>query len=196
MRLKHKFNSDDWPEPDKANTNSTVSLSCLPLLLWRGVVSGAMLHPVIFIMAFPWEIKEYGLIIHHTKYFIFMLLKSMAAACLQFIWGMVCIPNHRHVYWASEQRLPCKVLLWVENQNCSDYDDVLPEAAVAVQVSITGVTAQGGVLVTDAAPWKFILITVWWLMCNGCWWNPTLGCWSLSLSNTSDQQGIILYSVL
>lgn len=35
-----------------------------------------------------------------------------------------------------------------------------PEAAVAVEVSITGVTAKGGVLVADAAPWKLFIITV------------------------------------
>ena len=37
----------------KGITYSTVSLSHLPLLLWCSVVCGAMLHPVIFIMAFP-----------------------------------------------------------------------------------------------------------------------------------------------
>lgn len=76
-------------------TCSLASLSCLPLLLWRSVVSGAMLLPIIFIMAFPGDIMKHGLIIHQTKYFIFMLLNSRAAACLQFIWVMVCIPNHR-----------------------------------------------------------------------------------------------------
>lgn len=65
-----------------------------------------MLHPVIFIMAFPGEIMESGLIIHHTKYFIVMLLNSMTAACLQFIWVMVCIPNHSHLSLASGQRFP------------------------------------------------------------------------------------------
>lgn len=76
-----------------------------------------MLLPVIFIMAFPGEIMESGLIIHHTEYFIFMLLNSMAAACLQFIWVMVCIPNQSHLSWASEQIFPCKALLWDESQS-------------------------------------------------------------------------------
>lgn len=62
-------------------------VSCLPLLLWSCVATGAMLLSVIFIMAFP-------------------------------------------------------------------------KAAAAVQVSITGVAAEGGVTVTDAAPRKFFVVAV------------------------------------
>lgn len=66
-----------------------------------------MLLPVVFIMAFPGEIRESRLIIHHTKYLICMLLNSMSAACLQSIWVMVYIPNN--LSWASEQRFSWKV---------------------------------------------------------------------------------------
>lgn len=92
-----------------------------------------------------------------------MLLNSMAAACLQCIWVMVCIPNH--LSWASGLRFPCKSLTLnydLEFTLCllKSVFAMIPEAAVAVQVSIAGVTAKGGVLATDAAPWKLFLITV------------------------------------
>lgn len=82
-----------------------------------------MFHPVVFIMAFPGEIMESRLIIHHTKYFIFMLLNSMAAARMQFIWAMVCIPNHSYVSWKSEPKDLDAHILLLDNKKgcCSDY---------------------------------------------------------------------------
>lgn len=150
-------------------TCSLASLSCLPLLLWRSVVSGAMLLPIIFIMAFPGDIMKHGLIIHQTKYFIFMLLNSRAAACLQFIWVMVCIPNHRDLVFlcavkASMQKSIMSLKLGFFSFFLQLMHFILPEAAVAVQISITGVTSKAGILVTDAAPRKLFFVTVWRLM--------------------------------
>lgn len=67
-----------------------VSLPCR--LLWCSIACSAMLHSVIFIMAFPGEMIKSGSLFHHTKYFIFLMLNSMAAACLQFIQVMAAGP--------------------------------------------------------------------------------------------------------
>lgn len=37
---------------------------------------------------------------------------------------------------------------------------LVPEAALAVQVSVTGVTAKSGILVADAAPWELFVVTI------------------------------------
>lgn len=75
-----------------------------------------------------------------------------------------------------------------QNSGCAYDNDgviVLPEAAVTEEVSITGVAAKRGVLVTDAAPWKFIFITVWQLVSHSSSWNPTLRCRYLNTSTDS-----------
>lgn len=83
-----------------------------------------MLLPVIFIMAFPGEIMESGLIFYHNKYLTSMLLNSMAT---ESIWVMVCIPNPSRLSWASEQSFPCKALRWGKHQNvkCSSCNKCL-----------------------------------------------------------------------
>lgn len=81
-----------------------------------------------------------------------------------------------------------------EPELCTDLErmyTIVPEAAVAVKVSITGVTAKNGVVVTDAAPGKLFVIAVRLLSFHGTQWDPALGCWSLFLKKkitTSDQQ--------
>lgn len=75
-----------------------------------------------------------------------MLLNSMAAACLQFIWVAVRIPNHSHHFQTPgpkdvHAQAPLSDnntgLLLKYNNRCT----LVPETAPAVQVSITGVTA-------------------------------------------------------
>lgn len=67
-----------------------------------------------------------------------MLLNSMAAACMQFIWVMVCIPNHIYVSGKSELKdLHAHILLhWTIKRVVAQIISVdvilLPEAAVAV----------------------------------------------------------------
>lgn len=51
----------------------------------------------------------------------------------------------RELHDQTEQQLCCKLV---------------PEAAFAVQVSITGVTAESGILVADAAPRELFVVTV------------------------------------
>lgn len=93
-----------------------------------------------------------------------MLPDSMAVACPPPIWVMVCIPNHSR---APRSAKPERGRSATGERSFSEARrEPVPEAALAVQVSVTGVAAESRVLVADAAPRELFVVAVGWLRCR------------------------------
>ena len=72
----------------------------------------------------------------------------------------------------------------------------VPEAAAAVQVSITGLAPYGGVFVTYAAPWKFLFVAATTLIVTvqGLFYNSSRspGCWTLNTHGTGQNNDVLI----